>query len=235
MSLPKLMIPRFSIKLPSSGKEVTFRPFLVKEEKALLMAVEARDTESMILAIKDAIAACVEDVDVSKLPYFDVEYLFLNLRAKSIGEEVKFNYRHRQGVNLKGDKCDTVTSVSINIDDVQIKRTEGHTHKIKIDDQYGIVMKYPTIDMIRETSANKKSEMDLMASCIESVFDDSNVYPPDSHEDAVRFIEQMNTRQYENLTKFFETMPKLEHEITYTCAGCGQVDNVKFEGVADFF
>lgn len=235
MSLPKIMIPRFSVKLPSSGREVTFRPFLVKEEKALLMAVESEDQNSVIQAIKDALVACVDDVDVSKLPYFDVEYLFLNLRAKSIGEEVKLTYRHRDGVNMKGEKCDTASEVIIRVDQVDVKRNPNHNDKFMIDDQLGVKMIYPTIDNIRALAANEKDEINLMASCVEFVYDAENVYPPENVQETVNFIEQMNAKQYEKLTEFFETMPKLYHEESYTCSGCGQVDTVKFEGVADFF
>lgn len=235
MTLPKIMIPKFSVKLPSDQHEVTFRPFLVKEEKALLMAVEGEDQESIIRAIKDSITACVDDVDVSKLPFFDIEYLFLNLRAKSVGEEIKYSYKHRGGVNLKGEKCETSTEVVVKLDEINVKRDESHESKFMVDEKFGIKMKYPTIDSVREFSVSQNNDIALMASCIEFVYDSDNVYPPDTLEDAVNFIEQMNNKQYENLTEFFETMPKLAHEVTYKCVGCGQEDTVKFEGVADFF
>jgi hypothetical protein len=229
------MVPKFKIKLPSSGKEVTYRPFLVKEEKALLMAVEAGDQETIIMAVKDAITACVENIDVSKLPYFDVEYLFLHLRAKSIGEIVKFNYRHAHGVNRAGVECKAATEVEVNIDDVEVKRIEGHTHKFMIDDKYGLVMRYPTIDTIRQFAAKNINEIEIMASCIDSVYDADNVYPAETLAEAVDFIQNMNPKQYEKLSKFFETMPKLQHEIEYKCVGCGQVDKVKLDGVSSFF
>lgn len=235
MSLPKIMIPRFATKLPSDGREVTFRPFLVKEEKALLIALEAEDQESVIRAIKDAITACVDGVDVSKLPFFDIEHLFLNLRAKSIGEEVKFTYKHRGGVNKAGTKCEVATEVSIKVDDIHVQRNLAHNNKFMLDDKLGVKMTYPTIDAIRSVSGNEPNELKLMASCIEYVYDADNVYPPDSVTDSLTFIEQMNNKQYEKLTEFFETMPKLAHELTYTCTGCGQIDTVKFEGVSDFF
>ena len=235
MPLPKILTPKFAIKIPSTGKEVTFRPFLVKEEKALLIAVESEDQDSIIRSIKDAISACVEDVDVSKLPYFDVEYLFLNLRAKSVGEEVKFTYRHRGGSNREGVKCDHATEVTIKIDEVEVKRNELHIDKFMIDDKLGLKMKYPTIDSIRQLTNNEKNELALMASCIEYVYDAENVFPPDTLEEGIEFIESMNTGQYERITKFFETMPKLSHEIEYTCGGCHQTDKVTFDGVAEFF
>jgi len=235
MSLPKIMIPKFSVRLPSDDREVTFRPFLVKEEKNLLMAAEGEDQDSIIRAIKDSITACMDDVDVSKLPFFDIEYLFLNLRAKSVGEEIKYNYKHRGGVNLKGEKCEASTEVVIKLDEINVKRNDNHENKFMIDEKFGMKMKYPTIDSIRQFSIDKNNDIALMASCIDFVYDSDNVYPPDSLEDAVNFIEQMNNKQYEKLTNFFETMPKLAHQVTYKCVGCGQEDTVKFEGVADFF
>lgn len=229
------MIPKFTVKLPSSGQDVTFRPFLVKEEKIFLMAAEAKDQDSIIRAIKDSIIACVDNLDISKLPYFDIEYLFLNLRAKSVGEEVKIKYKHRGGVNRNGDKCDTSTEVVIRIDEINVKRNDKHETKFMIDDVYGVKMKYPTIDNIQQLAAKQRDEIQLMASCIESVYDAENVFPPDSLEESVQFIENMNTKQYEKLSDFFETMPKLSHEVTYKCVGCGQEDTVKFDGVSDFF
>jgi hypothetical protein len=235
MPLPKIMIPKFAVKLPSDGREVTFRPFLVKEEKALLMAVEAADQDSVIRAIKDAIAACCDDLDVSRIPYFDIEYLFLNLRAKSVGEEVKFNYRHRGGVNREGIACEHSTEVAIQVDAINVTRNDAHENRFMIDDKLGVKMSYPTIDSIQQLTNNEKNEIALMASCIEYVYDSENVFPPDTLDESINFIEQMNSKQYEKLAEFFETMPKLSHELTYECGGCGQIDTVKFEGVADFF
>jgi hypothetical protein len=229
------MIPKFAVKLPSDNREVTFRSFLVKEEKALLLAVEAGDSDTIMRAIKDAISACCDDLDVSKVPYFDIEYLFLNLRAKSIGETVKFNYRHSGGKNRAGDECAAATEVSIKVDEIGIKRDSNHNNRFMIDDRLGLKMTYPTLDSIQKFTGDDKNELALMASCIEYVYDAENVFPPDTLDEAVGFVEQMNTKQYEKIAEFFETMPKLSHELTYSCDGCGQVDTVKFEGVADFF
>ena len=233
--LPKLMVPKFTIKLPSSGKEVTYRPFLVKEEKTLLIAVESRDQNLIINAIKDAISACVDDVDVTKLPYFDIEYLFLNLRAKSVGEEVKFSYKHRDGLNRKNKKCDVETEVSVMLDQINVKRVDDHKDKFMIDDNYGVKMKYPTIDTIQKVASEQNNEIELMASCIEYVYDNNDVHTPESLEESVKFIESMNSKQYEKLSQFFNTMPKLEHTIKYKCDGCGQEDEVVLSGISDFF
>lgn len=235
MSLPKIMTPKFRLTLPSSGQEVTFRPFLVKEEKLLLMALQSGDTATMVDAIRDVIVACVDDIDVSKLPYFDIEYLYLNLRGKSVGEELKFSYKHRDGVNRSGEPCDASTEVKVNIDDVQVNFPEEHSKKFMLNDQYGVVLKYPTIDSIQKIGDKEATDVTMMAMCIDYVFDSENVYPNESIEDAISWIENLNSAQFEKLANFFETLPKLQHEVKYRCKGCGQEETIKFEGVADFF
>lgn len=235
MSLPKNVQPKFTCKLPSDDRDVSFRPFLVKEEKALLIASQANDPESMIRAIKDTVAACVDDCDINKLPYFDIEYLFLMMRAKSVGEEIKFSYSHKGGVNREGLACVAKTEVTINIDDVKVKQFPEHQRRFMIDDKFGVQMRYPTIDMINKLSSRETNEVQLMASCIEFVYDQENTYPPENLQESVDYIEGMNVQQFDRFSKFFDTMPRLAHEVQYKCSKCGQVDTVKFEGVADFF
>lgn len=234
MSLPKIAISKFMVTLPSNKKEIEFRPFLVKEEKVLLMAAEANDEASMIRAIRETINACVEDIDVGKIPYFDVEYLFLNIRAKSVGETVKLKYRHTNGTNRKNEKCDASTDVEIDITKANITFDPTHSSKFMIDDRLGMQMKYPTINNL-STVQNAKDEFAIMASCIDYVYDNTNVYPPDNKEESLQFIESMNSKQFANLIKFFETMPKLKHKIAYTCSGCGEAEEIILEGIADFF
>lgn len=235
MALPKLLTPKFTVKLPSTGKEVTFRPFLVAEEKALLMAAEAGDQESQLAAIKNSIIACVDDVDVKKLPFFDVEFLFLNLRMKSAGEQAKFTYRHRDGINRAGDACDHATEVVVDLEKVQVSKNPDHVSKFMIDEKYGVKMKYPTIDDVEEMIKQGNDENVLLAKCIDVVYDDTETYTPDSLEEAIGFVKQMNGKQYAKLEKWFDTMPSLTHSVTYRCAGCEQEDTVVFQGVADFF
>ena len=236
MALPKIAAPRFKINLPSNKQEISFRPLLVKEEKILLMAVEANDESSMITAVTDVVAACIdkEGINVSSLPYFDIEYLFLNIRAKSIGEMLKLEYRHTQGVNYKGDQCDVVTKLEINLETVDVTVLEDHKHKIQLSDDMYIQMKYPTIEDIKSLAKSDK-ELELIARCVGCVYVGDEVHDPDSLDDAREFIESLNSAQFDKLTKFFETMPKLRHELTYKCAGCGQEDKVSLEGIADFF
>lgn len=236
MALPKLATPRFALELPSNGKRISFRPFLVKEEKALLMATQSEDMLDMIDTVKDVIASCVLDADVrvEQLPYFDLEYIFLNIRAKSIGEVVKLEYRHTGGKNYQGIECEAVTPVEINLERVKVEKNEKHSNKIQLDDKLGIEMRYPTINDVK-IIADGGNEIEMLAKCIVSVYDDDNVYEPDNLEDSLQFIESLNSAQFSKIMNFVDTMPKLRHTFSYKCRACGQEDSVTLEGMADFF
>ena len=234
MALPKIAVPRFGIELPSTGKRITFRPFLVKEEKTLLMAAQSEDSLSMIDAVKDVISACTEDVAVDKIPYFDLEFIFLNIRAKSVGEIVKLEYRHTGGVNYQGMICEAVTPVEINLEHVKVEKLPDHSTKIQLDDTLGMEMRYPTINDVRKVSEGS-DEIEMLAKCILHVYDDDNVYEPDNLKDSVDFIESLNSAQFTKIMQFINTMPKLRHSFTYKCKSCGQEDKVTLEGMADFF
>jgi len=229
MSLPKVATPRFSLELPSNGNKINFRSFLVKEEKVLLMAAQSDDPAAMIDAVKDVISSCVLDnLDVEKLPYFDLEYIFLNIRAKSIGEIVKMEYRHTGGINYNGIACEAVTPVEINLEQVKVQRSTDHTNKIKLDDKLGIELRYPTISDVKMITGGK-DEIEMLARCILSVYDEENVYEPDNLDDSIQFIESLNSSQFAQIMKFIDTMPKLKHTFSYKCKGCGQEDTVTLE------
>lgn len=236
MALPKLASPRFGLELPSNGKRISFRPFVVKEEKALLMAASAEDQNSMIDAVKDVIAACIidDDINVEKLPYFDLEYIFLNIRAKSIGEIVKMEYRHTGGINYAGITCEAVTPVDINLESVKVQKVDSHTNKIDLDGKLGMEMRYPTINDIKQITQGD-DEIEMLAKCIMSVYDEEDVYEPDNLADAVQFIESLNSVQFAKVMQFIQTIPKLKHSFNYKCIGCGQEDTVTLEGLSDFF
>jgi hypothetical protein len=236
MALPKLATPQFALEIPSSGKRVFFRPFVVKEEKALLMAASAEDQNSMIDAVKNVIAACIidESVNVDKLPYFDLEYIFLNIRAKSIGEIVKMEYRHTGGVNYSGVACEAVTPVEINLEKVNVEKSKDHSNKIDLDGNLGMELRYPTINDIKQITQGD-DEIEMLAKCIISVYDKDDVYEPDNLADSVQFIESLNSTQFAKVMQFIDTIPKLKHTFMYKCRGCGQEDTVTLEGLSDFF
>ncbi len=236
MSLPKIASPKFAITLPSNDREIRFRPFVVKEEKVLLIAAESKDTKIMMQSMIDVASACVEDpnFDISKLPHFDVEFLFLNLRAKSVGEKTKLEYRHTNGINYAGIKCENVTPLEIDIESVKVSGGNS-SMRVKITDKYSIEMRYPTLGDISAINHNDKVDLDLIARCIVCVYDNDEVFEPDDLEDAKKFIESLSAQQFKNITEFFENMPKLKHTMKYKCVGCGQEDEIVLEGIADFF
>lgn len=236
MALPKLATPQFALEIPSNGKRVLFRPFVVKEEKALLMAAQSDDPNDMVDAVKNVIASCVldESIKVDKLPYFDLEYIFLNIRAKSIGEIVKLEYRHTGGKNYEGIVCEAVTPVELNLEKVKVEKKENHTNKIQLDETLGLEMRYPTFNDVKAVS-DGADEMVMLAKCIVSVYDSETVYDPDGIQDSIDFIESLNNTQFAKIMQFIDTMPKLRHTFNYKCRGCGQEDSVTLEGLSDFF
>jgi len=238
MALPKLTTTRFSVELPSTKEKIEFRPFLVKEEKALLVAMESGEENDMVAAMRDIVNNCVETpgFDVSKIPFFDAEYLFLNLRAKSVGEVSTLEYRHTDGVNYKGEPCEVATEVKVNLEDVKVEGAGEVNDKIQITDKLSVKLRYPSIiDISKYSLSEGSSEINLLASAIEYAFDESEIYEADTEEEKIEFIESMNTAQIQKMSEFFNDMPRIKHSITYKCEGCGQEDTVNLEGLADFF
>jgi RecG-like helicase len=239
MALPNITVPHFKLELPVSEKTITFRPFLVKEEKILLMAREAGDEESITQATQQIVDECIEgDIDVKDIPTFEMEYIFLNIRAKSVGEEVELRYRHSNGVNKKGEECDTSTVVNVNLEDVKVKFDSDHSKTIMLTNDVGIQMKYPTFG--NADKIKKDSMVDIVstiAHCIEYIFDKEQIYDDTTTtwEEKIQFIENLNQEQLLKINKFFDTMPRLEHEIVYKCSGCGQEDKITLRGITDFF
>jgi hypothetical protein len=245
MALPKIQTPLFELNLPSSGQAIKYRPFLVKEQKILLMAMESGETSSILTAVKQIINNCsAEELETEKLPIFDLEYFFLRLRAKSIGEEIDLNLRHSGEVNSKGEPCSYVTKEKLNLLDVEVQKTLNHEDKIILDEEsgVGVKFKYPTADLAKNfTEVEGKTELDLAAeaiiNCIDYIFDKENIYKKEdsTQKELVDFIESLSQSQFQKLSRFFDTMPKLKHEVKWKCAGCGQEDKVELEGLANFF
>jgi hypothetical protein len=237
MALPKIAVPTFSLILPSNKKEIVFRPFLVKEEKTLLIAMESKDIDHMNRAMIDVITGCImtEGIDIEKLPSFDIEYLFLKIRAKSVGEKVNLSYRHVDGVNYNGEQCNAVTKIEINLDDVEVEFRDDHSPNIKLTDNLTMKMRYPTLADIKSSVSSGIDEIDLITKCIECVYDDEELYEPDSLEEARQFVSSLSNQQFMEIMKFFETMPRLQHTLSYKCEGCGQEDTITLKGLSDFF
>lgn len=239
MALPVLQTPKYETQIPSTGKKIQYRPYLVKEEKILMLASETEDQAQIMQAVKDVIRACTfEKVDPDKLCTFDLEYLFLRLRAKSVGEVSK--------ISIKCEKCEKPTAVEINLDDIKIDMTDRPSGKIKLTDTIGVNLVYPSLrDATKIMNKNDKesskvnSVMDVIVACIDSIYDDKKLYPASesSTEELVAFVESLNQAQFSKIQQFIESMPKLQHTVNFKCAAkdCGCSNSVVLEGMQNFF
>jgi len=238
MPLPKIATPSYELELPSTGETIHYRPFLVKEEKVLVIALESEDTKQITTAIKTVIKNCIltKNIKVETLPTFDIEYLFLNIRAKSVGEEIEVNV-------ICPDDEETTVTVKIDLDDIKVQKNENHTNKIKIDDSIMMEMKYPSLDQFiknnfdfKKTNAMEQS-YDLIASCIDKIYTEEEVWSAGdvTKKELMEFLEQMNSTQFKEIETFFETMPKLSHTIQVTNPKTEVESEVILEGLSSFF
>ena len=235
MALPRIATPTFRTIIPSTGKEIEYRPFLVKEEKMLLMALEGQDAKEMSLATKKILEACImtPDVNIDKLATFDVEHLFLQLRGKSISEVIELRVGHTELV----EGCDHKTDISINIDDVKVENI-NRNNKIMLTDTIGVVVRYPSMQDVLMLSGgvdDKDIAFSVMAACIDMVYDNDNVYDDFSHEEMKAWLEGLNQKQFDKVSKFFDDIPKLRYDVKWTCKKCKQEDHFMLEGLQSFF
>ena len=238
MPLPKIATPTYELELPSTGETVQYRPFLVKEEKLLVIALESDDTKQITTAIKSVIKNCIltKGVKVEQLPTFDIEYLFLNIRGKSVGEDIEVNV-------ICPDDEETEVKVNINLDDIQVQKNDDHTDKIKLDDSIMMQMKYPSLEQFIKNNfeMSDKNAMDqsfeLIATCIDKIFTEDEVWAAAdcTKKEMTEFLEQMNSSQFKEIEKFFETMPKLSHTIKVKNPNTKKDSEVILEGLASFF
>lgn len=235
MPLPKLVAPTYELQLPSTDGKIKYRPFLVKEEKILLLAMETEDEKQMTTAVRTILKNCIlSKVKVEELAIFDIEYLFLNIRAKSVGEEIEINV-------TCPDDGETQVSVSINVEDVKIQKEDGHDKLITLNDTVSVMMKYPSMDMFvkNNLSSSGKTEdvFDIACSCIDQVVEGEEVYEFKnfSKKEQMEFLESLDTAQFLKVQKFFETMPKLSHAIKVTNPETNVESDVVIEGLASFF
>lgn len=236
MPLPKIVTPSFELTLPSNKKKVKYRPFLVKEEKILILAIESGGMKEITMAIKDVLKNCVltRGIKIDELPTFDIEYLFLNIRARSIGESIDL-------LITCPDDGKTQVNTKIYIDEIEVKKSKDHTQDIKIDDTYTMRLKYPSLDQFVDENFNFEKETDntfsLVASCIEMIFSKEEAWEgkDSTHKELVSFLEQLNSTQFKEVQKFFETMPKLSHEIEVENPETKVKSTVTLEGLASFF
>jgi hypothetical protein len=238
MPLPKISTPSYELELPSTEETIQYRPFLVKEEKLLVIALESEDTKQITTAIKTVIKNCIltKNIKVEALPTFDIEYLFLNIRGKSVGEELEVNI-------ICPDDEETQVPVKINLDDIKVQKNEEHTNKIKIDKSIMMEMKYPSLEQFIKNNfdfTNKNAmdqSFDLIASCIDKIFTEDEVWSTAdvTKKELTDFLESMNSSQFKDIEKFFETMPKLSHKIKIKNPKTEVESEVILEGLASFF
>lgn len=235
MALPKLNVPKYKLKLPSDGRVVNFRPFLVKEEKLLLIATESGDQEQLITAITTIISECTDITDVDKLSTFDIEYVFLQVRTKSVGESVKLS------VTCPDDE-ETAVELSIPLDEIKVVKTRGHKKDLKISDDVTVSMGYPKLDTFISMNFTGDEDgveqvFDMAASCIETISDAEQVYDCADvpKKEILEFFDQMDSKQFQMIQNFFETMPKLSYKTNVTNPNTGVESEVVLEGLASFF
>ena len=238
MSLQVLKSPEYTTNVPSTKQTIKFRPFLVQEENLLFMALQGGDQKEMTNAVSNIIKACVltEDFNVDKLAMFDVEYLFLQLRGKSVGENVDLRLKHP-----KGSECKNIVDVSVNLDQINVTFPEEYSDKIQLTDEVGIKLQFPGVKHIMEmgdidvNNQNFDQLLDFVCSCVLCIYDNDNVYDTFTRDEIKSFLESLSQKQFEKVQQFFSNAPKLQHKIEWTCNKCGEKETIHMEGLASFF
>ena len=236
MALPKLTTPTYELEIPSTDEKVKYRPFLVKEEKILMMALETKNESDIVQAVKDIVSSCTfNKVNLDAMPMFDVEYVFLNIRAKSVGEVSSFNV-------LCPDDGKTYAKCEVNLTDVKVQVEDDHTNKIELGNGMGMIMQYPTINSFAETgikTITAENMLEVISSCILQIYEEEGkkVYDPkdQTKKELTEFIEQLNTNQFKDVQNFFNTMPRLKHVVKVKNPKTKKESEITLTGLNDFF
>jgi len=242
--LPKVDVPIYELELPLSKKKTRYRPFLVKEEKILLMAMESEDENASVLAIKQIISNCCLDdnFDIDSLPLLDLEYMFLQLRARSVGEVVNLQYKCNNKVkDEEGNEkeCNHIVPIDVNILDINPEINPNHTNEIKLSDKLGIIMKYPSFKSLELTKDVSEVEalMNVIVDSIDNIYDTENIYYAKDiqKKELVDFVESLTQDQFKKIQNFFDTLPKIKKELKFECGKCGYNEEIEVEGIQNFF
>jgi len=233
--LPKLDSPTYQLKVPSTGESVSYRPYLVKEEKILMMAMESNDTNQMMDAVKNVIRSCTSDsIDVSALAMFDIEYIFTQLRAKSVGET--------SSIKVKCSECDASNEVDVNLEKVRVDVPESDIKTVPLTDTVGVSLRYPSVDaMLKAQADESKSDVDrvfdLITACIDSIYSGDEVFDAreQSPKELKEFIESLNTKQFNEVRDFIETIPSASIDVEFMCMSCSQHNSFEVKGLGNFF
>lgn len=241
--LPKIDVPIYELSLLSSGKKIRFRPFLVKEQKLLLMATQSEDPKDTLNIVKQISKNCIIDsIDIETLPVFDLEYIFLNLRARSVNEVVNLQYKCNNKVkNEKNEEevCGSLEKFNINLLEIFPEKNSDHNKKIMLTDNLGIMMKYPTFEMVANITGQNESEvlMELLINSIDYIFDKDKIYYAKdvTKDELIEFIENLQQKDLEKIQQFFETTPKIKRNLEFKCRKCGYEEDIIVEGLQNFF
>lgn len=228
--LPIIESPIYSVKLLSLDEPVQFRPFDVKEEQIILLAAQEGDNERIISSVFQILTNCTfGKIKVEDLPSFDVELLILNIRSKSVGEVIEFG--------MLCQNCNVSNKLSVNVEDIQLKINEEHSKKIMINDQIGVVMRYPSLKLVEKHDLGRTKELELVALSIEKIFDADSVYKQteDNRKEFVEWVEKLSMKDFSKIVKFFETMPELYHTVQFACKDCGTDQTTRIHGLKGFF
>ena len=242
MALPKIAVMKHELTLPSSGEKITFRPFLVKEEKILMMALQSGEAKDMVGGLKEIINNCVEkDLKVDTLPPFDLEYIFLQLRARSVGDVIPISYSLPEEI-CKDDKKECTFEKELNLDNIKVQKNKNHKDLIDLTDTIKLKMRYPNMEAAATMTGVEGVEMvnktfDLIGQCIEYIMDGEEMHNLSDYtkKEADDFLNSLSTQNFKEIQTFFDTMPKLKHEITAKCKVCGKENKRVLEGMGDFF
>jgi hypothetical protein len=245
MALPKIDVPVYETTLISSGKKVKFRPFLVKEQKLFMMATESNDIKESVNVIKQVLNNCIlTDIDVNSLPTFDIEHLFMQLRARSVGELINLRYNCNNVLTDEAGKtkqCGGLVKFDLNVLDIKPTIVKEHSTKIEITPKLGIVMKYPSFDNMTLDDGDGTSQMEktieMITGCIDYIYDEDQIYysKDSSKEELTEFVENLQQEDVEKIQKFFSTMPKMVKDLEFKCPKCGYEEKIKVEGIQNFF
>ncbi len=227
MALPTLSVPTFDVEVYSTKEKVRMRPFLVKEEKILILAAESEQRSDMIRAMQQVVASCSDGkIEAEKLPFFDLQNIFIKLRSQSIGSESEFN--------LICGECGHKTPTSLDLEQIKLQTHPDHTNKIMIDNEIGVLMKYPTAEILTD---DDQPVFDLVVSCIDKIFTKEEVHnaAEEGYDEVAKFVDSLTTEQFDKIVQFFLTAPKIFHNIEYTCSKCQTENTVVVDGVENFF
>jgi len=241
--LPKLDVPTYEVNLISTGKPIRFRPFLVKEQKLFLMASESDDPKETVQVIRQVLKNCIiDEIDVDSLPTFDLEWLFINLRARSVEEIVNLRYKCNNNVKDeegKDVKCSGYVEFDVNLLDIEPSKNPEHTNKIQITENLGVVLKYPTFEMVQKYEGLKENDLmtNVLVDCIDYIYDKEQMYyaKDSTRDELIEFVDSLQQKDLEKIKLFFDTIPEVKKDVTFDCPKCKYKEEIAIKGIQNFF